>query len=72
MESNLIASFNSSEGAMRGLADSLRSLADNPVFISGINAIVGAMAGVVSTLATLAPVIIVATEAWVASRCDAG
>lgn len=68
MESNMIKAFDSSESAMRGLADSLRNLADNPVFISGINAIVNAMAGLANTLVALAPVIMVAAGAWVAFK----
>lgn len=64
MNSNIIKAFEDSEGSVRGLANALLNLADSPAFISGINAIVGGVATLATTVVNVIPTLVRFGEAW--------
>lgn len=68
MKVNMVKAFNSSEGSVRSLADSLRNLADSPEFVSGITTIVNSMAGLANVLVKVTPYLIDFGIAWAALK----
>lgn len=64
MNSNIVKAFEESEGSVRGLANALLNLADSPAFISGINAIVGGVATLATTVVSVIPTLVRFGEAW--------